>query len=145
MLINPDVSEALLRGESQLDALGALEESLESGLLDRLLTYHHTHILRPALFVSYFREAWVGLEEHDLRVTFDHDLTVHGADDYPASGREAGRYFLDPKQTVLEVKFNNTLPRWIQQRLVHYRLRPVRYSKYVEAGLAIALQDRSIA
>ena len=145
MLIPPDLSEALLRGESQLDALGSLEESYNPGLVDRLLTYHHTYILRPALFVSYYREAWVGLEEDDLRVTFDHDLTVNGPDDYPASGVDAGRYFLDPGQTVLEVKFNNTLPRWLQQRLVHYRLRPVRYSKYVEAGLAIALQDRSIA
>lgn len=145
MLIAPELSEALLRGEAQLESLGSLEDSSNAGLLDRLLTYHHHHILRPALFVSYFREAWIGLEEDDLRVTFDHYLTVHGPDDYPASGRDAGRYFLDTNQMVLEVKFNNTLPRWLQQRLVHHRLRPVRYSKYVEAGLAIALQDRSIA
>jgi len=37
---------------------------------------------------------------------------------------------------VLEIKFNRNLPRWLQQRLIQHRLRPVRYSKYVEAALA---------
>ena len=102
----------------------------------RVVGFHHQCPLSPALIVSYLRHAWTGVEDEDLRVTFDHYLTAHPADDYLSPGQGAGLPFLPPDQIVLEIKFNRNLPRWLQQRLIQHRLRPVRYSKYVEAALA---------
>lgn len=130
--LSPESCARLLKLESDLDELG----NLSGPMAARVLGFHHQSPLSPALIVSYLRHAWTGVEDEDLRVTFDHFLTAHPADDYLSPGQGAGLPFLSPDQIVLEIKFNRNLPRWLQQRLIQHRLRPVRYSKYVEAALA---------
>ena len=131
-VLAPEICGRLLKQESDLDELAERGGST----VERVLGFHHRQPLSPALIVSYLRHAWTGVEDEDLRVTFDHFLTAHPPDDYLSPGRGAGLPFLPPDQIVLEIKFNRNLPRWLQQRLIQHRLRPVRYSKYVEAALA---------
>ena len=87
------------------------------------------------------RSALLDKEDPSLRVTFDHLITCHPSDDYLSPGTRVGVPTLDPRRLVLEIKFDQSLPRWLQQRLVLEELRPIRYSKYVESALAFGLEQ----
>ena len=137
-----ELAEGLLSHEAELEALGGAVEQptlAQSAMLSRLLRFHHRRQLVPALIVAYRREAWVGKDDPSLRVTFDHLITCHPSDDYLSPGTRVGVPTLDPRRLVLEIKFDQSLPRWLQQRLVLEELRPIRYSKYVESALAFGL------
>lgn len=139
-----ELAEGLLSHRLELEALGsAVEEPTlaQSAMLARLLRFHHRRQLVPALIVAYRREAWLGKEDPSLRVTFDHLITCHPSDDYLSPGTRVGIPTLDPRRLVLEIKFDQSLPRWLQQRLVLEELRPIRYSKYVESALAFGLEQ----
>jgi len=139
-----ELAEGLLSHEAELEALGGAVEQptlAQSAMLSRLLRFHHRRQLVPALIVAYRREAWVGKDDPSLRVTFDHLITCHPSDDYLSPGTRVGVPTLDPRRLVLEIKFDQSLPRWLQQRLVLEELRPIRYSKYVESALAFGLEQ----
>lgn len=133
--LTPEKAASLLRGESGLDELAEdhPRNQADKAMLTRLLHFHQLRPLHPVLIVSYLREALVGIHEPDLRVTFDHYLSAHGARDYLSPGFSDEPAFLGPEQFILEVKFDQNLPRWLQQRLVSEQLRPIRFSKYAEA------------
>lgn len=86
--------------------------------------------LRPRVFVSYQREAFI-YEAGNVRVTFDfairsslfqREFLKHPISDIPATEREAGM--------VMEVKYDAFLPEIIQCLLQAENLRQTAFSKY---------------
>ena len=132
--LTPEMTQRLLAEQADLCELRQMADT--SPVAGRILKFHAETPLQPVVIVSYLREAWVGSEDPSLRVTWDHELTAHPPDDYLSPGSSSGVQFLPSDQVVLEVKFDELLPRWLQQRLIHHGLRPIRYSKYLEAVLA---------
>ncbi len=139
MRLSPETTRALLSLEAPLRSLSDTPEAPQTPLVGRMLRASLHRPLKPAVIVSYLREAWVGTDDPDLRVTFDHVIEGFLPGDYLSPGKVSGRACLPPDQLVLEVKFDHFLPRWLRQRLVQRGLRPVRYSKYLEAADACQL------
>jgi len=95
-------------------------------LIDRLR-------LRPRMAVSYRRRALFGRFDNELRVTFDGRIQYHHARLDIADIFDTGRYALDPRAAVLEIKFNHRAPVWLTKAVARHGLQMVRMSKYCNA------------
>ncbi len=92
--------------------------------------------IRPAVLLSYEREAYYGRDDREFRVTFDrsilfrdHDLTLRG-DIY-------GTPLLGEGQILMEVKTADAIPLWFVRLLTGNRLYKTSFSKYGSAYEAI--------
>ncbi|MCB2154539.1 polyphosphate polymerase domain-containing protein [bacterium] len=75
--------------------------------------------LQPACHVRYMREAWAGPEHEYLRVTFDTQVQGHVVTGNDFARRESpGWKNIGEQRTILEIKFESTIPPWLQS-LVH--------------------------
>ena len=98
--------------------------------LDWLLFSYGT--LAPAMFVSYERDSFRGIEDPALRMTLDRDIL------WRARGLDLrlgawGEPLLDPGQTLMEIKISNAMPLWLSAALSENGIFPVSYSKYGRA------------
>ncbi len=97
------------------------------------LLLQQTYRLRPRAGIRYRRKAFFGRYEPDLRITFDTRVqySTLGLERYRVF--DTGKYLVDPRLSIMEVKFNNRVPEWLT-RLIHvYELKLVRLSKYCRA------------
>ncbi|GAB2571980.1 polyphosphate polymerase domain-containing protein [Gracilibacillus alcaliphilus] len=91
--------------------------------------FRRLYKLRPEMIVSYDRHALHGINDSDLRITFDFNLRCrnnnllleHGAD---------GELFIDHNLVVLEVKVNDSVPLWLTRILQALQCEQRSASKY---------------
>lgn len=93
--------------------------------------------LRPRLWVQYDREAYGSRYGDGARLTFDRSLRVQAPTedhlDRPDTwGWQSVK--LDGAPTILELKFNNAFPSWMQFIVDQLSLRRVSCSKYVQGA-----------
>ncbi|HEX6135323.1 MAG TPA: polyphosphate polymerase domain-containing protein [Longimicrobiales bacterium] len=97
------------------------------------LEMYYRHRLKPRMCVSYVRRAFFSRFEPGLRITFDRRLRY---DPFcldvskPVSG---GRDLLDPRLTIMEVKFNDRVPLWLSRAMQSHGFQMTRLSKYCTA------------
>ena len=103
------------------------DTSVVAACIERLYAAHE---LLPTTVISYRREAWIGLVDTQLRVTFDQMAHAYRPESLRASGLRYGLPIIAPDQYVLEIKFNDVVPRWIRDIVVEQGLAPRRFSKY---------------
>lgn len=72
--------------------------------------------LRPEMIVSYDRHAFHGINDDELRITFDHNLRCRN-DDLAIENGPYGKNFIDENLVVLEVKVNDSVPLWLTRIL----------------------------
>ena len=89
--------------------------------------------LRPRMAVHYRRRALFGRFDPELRLTFDGRIQYHHAALDIARPFESGRYALDPRASVFEVKYNHRAPRWLTKAVARHGFQMVRMSKYCNA------------
>ncbi|MFB5661032.1 polyphosphate polymerase domain-containing protein [Alteribacillus sp. HJP-4] len=75
--------------------------------------------LQPKIVVSYDRQAFHGLEESDLRVTFDYNLMCRD-DNLRLEDGPDGTHFVDPSLVVMEVKVSQSVPLWLSRMLSEF-------------------------
>lgn len=96
----------------------------------QLLVYHNLRLMKPTVVVEYLREAYV-LPQGNVRITFDKDISASTdtidmfAEDY------ATRRVLENDLIVLEVKYDDFLPAYVQQLLQTAMTNKCAISKYV--------------
>jgi hypothetical protein len=78
-------------------------------LMRELYCGYRSKLLRPVVIVDYMREAYVHQWEN-VRITFDSDLRVSRASDDFFNHRLSTIPVLNGRSTILEIKFNRTLP-----------------------------------
>lgn len=93
----------------------------------------HTFNLRPTMAVLYRRLAFFGNYDAELRITLDSRVQYDARALDIAQPFETGKYVLDPRFCVLEIKFNDRVPIWLTKLVAHHELPVVRYSKYCAA------------
>ncbi|RNF38360.1 polyphosphate polymerase domain-containing protein [Planococcus salinus] len=81
--------------------------------IDYFMKYYQ---LEPKMIISYDRQAFHGMEDADLRVTFDLELRCRKEDLLLEQGAH-GIYFIDSNLVVLEVKVNDSVPLWLTRIL----------------------------
>jgi len=105
-----------------------LEDALEFvRLMERLQA-------RPVVHVGYRRQAYVGIYHPGVRITFDREIA------WGAPGRsdvlvpDTNVWPIEDLRVVLELKFNRTMPRWMQGIIHRFSLNRISFSKY---GIAV--------
>jgi hypothetical protein len=85
--------------------------------------------LRPALCISYKRRAYFGIEDPDLRVSFDAQIKTRRGDLRLEAGI-FGEQLLDEDRRIMEIKVKRSIPLWLCRLLSEHRIYPVSFSKY---------------
>lgn len=81
--------------------------------IDYFISFYN---LQPEMIVSYRRHAFHGLEDPELRLTFDLDLKCRNKDLALENGHY-GTNFIDEDLVILEVKVNDSVPLWLARYL----------------------------
>lgn len=91
--------------------------------------FKNLYDLRPEIVVSYDRQAFHGIYEDDLRVTYDYNLMCRNDDLHIENGPQ-GTHFVDENLVVLEVKVSTSVPLWLTELLSDYGLQKQGVSKF---------------
>lgn len=85
--------------------------------------------LRPAVFLSYEREAYYDLGGSDFRVTFDENIRCR-REDFSLGSKIYGMPLLEEGQTLMEIKTSGGIPLWMSRALTRNHLYKTSFSKY---------------
>lgn len=88
--------------------------------------------LRPAVFLSYEREAYYALDGGDFRVTFDENI-LYRREDFSLGSEIYGIPLIGDHQTLMEIKTSGGIPLWMGQALARNHLYKTSFSKYGSA------------
>ncbi len=134
-VMDPDV-ETLLAGLP----LPPQNYTADMGTINQFQLYVSSIRARPAVLVRYMRQAYEGDDQNRVRVTFDRDLAYNVTK--VARVRLGGRGWRWNPFTVggviLEIKFTDRYPAWLDRLVKMFDLRARSISKY-----ASSLQDAS--
>lgn len=85
--------------------------------------------LAPAMFLSYDRIAMYGIEDNDIRITFDSNITYR--ENYlDLSTGVWGKKLLEKGERIMEIKIAGAMPMWLVRMLDSLRIYPTSFSKY---------------
>lgn len=99
-------------GEQELDQFNVSNPQV----LKEIDYFRNYYQLRPEMIVSYDRHALHGIENADLRLTFDFNLRCR-KENLRLENGGYGDYFIDPNLVVLEVKVDHSVPLWLARIL----------------------------
>lgn len=91
--------------------------------------------LKPAMYISYEREAYYSLENPNLRTTFDRNIMYRSYNLSLAAGVE-GESILEAGQHLMELKAGGAIPVWLTKILDELGIYPASFSKYGRAYLS---------
>ncbi len=109
--------------------------------LDPFCALAETHLLRPSAQVLYLREAYEGIIDPGLRITFDSALTgFHPGEEVTREVLyDRSRALLPETETILEVKNGGALPAWVRRGIEWTEITQEPIPKYVLAVDALNL------
>ncbi|MCC6672923.1 MAG: polyphosphate polymerase domain-containing protein [Planctomycetes bacterium] len=99
---------------------------------------------RPTVLVRYDREAYVGLDDTETRVTFDRHLRVLRTERPEVLVDAPGFAVVQDHRVVLELKFNHRCPNWMQHLIQGHGLRRTSFSKYCHSLNRAAAPQRLV-
>ena len=85
--------------------------------------------MRPAVFLSYEREAYYANDGSDFRVTFD-DTILCRQEDLSLDSEVYGTPILPEGKVLMEIKCSGGIPLWMTQVLSRERIYKTSFSKY---------------
>ncbi|WP_409340617.1 polyphosphate polymerase domain-containing protein [Paenibacillus sp. MBLB4367] len=85
--------------------------------------------LVPKVYLAYERKALFGIDNRDLRITFDTNIRSRRYDLKLESG-DHGDSLLEPGRWLMEVKAEQTIPMWLSKMLSEHRMFRASFSKY---------------
>ena len=81
------------------------------------------------MLISYRRSAYYGIENRDLRITFDENILWRDKQLSPLLG-SWGEPILDDGLRLMEIKIPGAMPLWLSHLLSEAQIYPVSFSKY---------------
>ena len=96
--------------------------------------------IAPAMYIGYDRIAMFGLENEDLRITFDTNIRYR-QDRLSLDAGSDGEQLLEPGQTLMEIKIPGAMPLWLSKELSRLKIFPTSFSKYGRAYMMSFLQQ----
>ncbi len=116
-------------------------EFVETGDKPELKSYMNKQVLNeidyliklynpvPKLYLAYDRKAFFGINNRDLRVTFDTNIRSR-REELRLEAGDYGRYLLPEDIWLMEVKAEKTIPIWLSRMLSKHKLYKTSFSKY---------------
>lgn len=87
--------------------------------------------VEPVLFISYDRQAYNSRFEHDVRLTVDSNVYVSKAISHLRfDHKHVPQRILPASLGILELKANATMPQWLRDVIVSFKLSRISFSKY---------------
>lgn len=83
----------------------------------------------PKAYIAYDREAYAGIEDPELRITFDTNIRWRDTELDLRAG-DYGAPLLDEGQILMEIKIPGTAPIWLSHLLSEAEVFPTSFSKY---------------
>lgn len=113
--------------------LGQAKPPYENQIIREIAyTLSYYQDLKPAVFLSYDREAFYGIENPSFRMTLDENILFRERD--LSLQREAyGTPILEEGMVILEVKTSDGLPGWLLSFLEEHKKYSMPFSKYKKA------------
>ena len=96
--------------------------------------------LRPAMFLSYEREAFYERAGGDFRVTFDDNILCRRTD-LSLQCQPSGHSILPPNTVLMEIKCSGAIPLWMVKILSSEKIYKTSFSKYGRAYIDTVLCD----
>lgn len=116
------------------DESGWDESTKNNQVLSEVKFLYHWYQLEPKVVVSYQREAYQGIYNSRLRITFDANLRYRLHFDLdPTIPPEEDLYLIHPEFVVLEIKFDEKIPIWLTRMIQCCDFQANRISKYCES------------
>ncbi|MCR5610536.1 MAG: polyphosphate polymerase domain-containing protein [Clostridiales bacterium] len=88
--------------------------------------------LAPAMVLCYDRQAYFGVEDPTLRMTFDTNINFRTKDFNLMCG-SYGETLMDDSTYILELKINYAMPLWLSAIMDRLKIYPGSYTKYGNA------------
>ncbi|MDD2214079.1 MAG: polyphosphate polymerase domain-containing protein [Oscillospiraceae bacterium] len=120
----------LTTAEQGMRGAGALPDSQIGREISYFKAFYAS--LRPAVYLSYEREAFFARTDPGLRLTFDQNI-LWRTQRVQLSLPPAGQPLLEPGQALLEVKTAAALPLWLVRLLTELEINKTSFSKYGRA------------
>ena len=92
--------------------------------------------LKPAVFLSYEREAYYSLDGSDFRVTFDENI-LYRENELNLGGDIYGTPLLEGGKTLMEIKTSGGYPLWMSHILTELNVYKASFTKYGAAYRSI--------
>lgn len=126
--LSRDLAEAILA-----DPLSVPDSAISnSSVLGEFSYMVQRFDLRPLVTVSYHRKPFRGRFHNNLRMTFDRMLRCSLSTSLDAKVSDF-RYFLPANRSIIELKYNETVSRYLLQRLNSHGLIQQTFSKYAHS------------
>ena len=102
-----------------------LDESVNYNEINNVIKRNN---LRPKIYVAYDREAYVGIENKSLRITFDSNLRTR-SDNLDLSKGDNGILYFDKPMYIVEIKTLDSIPLFLSNILTKLKIYPTSFSK----------------
>ncbi|MBO5376126.1 MAG: polyphosphate polymerase domain-containing protein [Bacilli bacterium] len=91
--------------------------------------YFEFHKLKPSIFIGYDRQSYKGIEDAELRITFDNNLRSR-KDNLRLEYGDFGELFFDDDTYIMEIKTLGAMLLWLVRALSELKIYPTSFSKY---------------
>ena len=88
--------------------------------------------LEPAVVLSYERDSYKGIDDPELRITFDYNILWQN-DDLTLQKEPYGHKVIPVYKVLMEIKMAGGFPLWLSHLLTKYGAYKTSFSKYGEA------------
>lgn len=106
--------------------------------IDWTMNFYKT--LKPKMFIGYDRLAYVGIENENLRITFDFNLRFR-TDNLSLDSGNYGESIIGNNYCIMEIKALNAMPLWLCLALDKLKIYPSSFSKYGTAYQIISKRN----
>ncbi len=109
--------------------------------IDYFINFYKT--LRPAVFLSYEREAFAARDGSDFRITFDANILCR-QDNLTLCGDVYGASILPDNMSIMEIKCSGGIPLWMTELLTREHIYKTSFSKYGTAYKNFIFENTSL-
>lgn len=100
-----------------------------SQIMKEIDYYFRYYQLKPAIYIAYDRQSYKGMEDQNLRITFDSNLRSRTEDLNLEKGDYGTKYF-EKDTCIMEIKTLGAIPLWLVKELSNLKIYPIQFSKY---------------
>ena len=102
----------------------------ENNQIMKEIAYHFDYCkLYPKIFIGYDRLSFRGVDDNNLRITFDSNLRSR-RDNLKLEYGNNGELYFEKPHYIMEIKTLETLPLWLTKILSDLKIYPKSFSKY---------------
>ncbi len=105
----------------------------QKNILDEFSYLQNLMIAKPTMHVSYKREAYEPLDSNSVRVTFDREVKSKKVKGGSILTEDSGNFKVFGDNVILELKFTDRFPNWLQEMTQYFHLRKESAAKYVDS------------